>query len=55
MQSKRDEMPGVLARLSALQARFPWRFVVVALLTLLPAAWSTTRLGFRPDFSELLP
>lgn len=55
MSSKPEAIPSVLARLAALQARLPWHFVVVALLTLLPAAWSTSRLGFRPDFAELLP
>ncbi|MFZ5897153.1 MAG: efflux RND transporter permease subunit [Myxococcota bacterium] len=55
MSQKTEEMPGVLKRLAALQARFPWHFVVIALITLLPAAWSTSRLGFRPDFAELLP
>jgi predicted RND superfamily exporter protein len=55
MSSKPEAIPSVLARLAALQARLPWHFVVIALLTLIPAAWSTSRLGFRPDFAELLP
>ncbi len=55
MSSKPEAIPSLLARLAALQARLPWHFVVLALLTLVPAAWSTSRLGFRPDFAELLP
>src|SRR5664280_1424367 len=49
------EMPKALARLARMQARWPWHFIVLALLTILPAAWATLQLGFKPDFAELLP
>ncbi len=49
------EMPKVLAWLAQMQARWPWHFIALATLTLIPAAWATLQLGFKPDFSELLP
>src|SRR5260221_4713274 len=48
-------LPRWLSRLAELQARRPWLLVVIATLTLLPAAWAALRLGFKPDLSELLP
>jgi len=48
-------LPGWLAALSALQNRRPWLLVVVAALSLLPAAWFARRLELRLDLSELLP
>jgi len=49
------EMPKVLAALAGAQARHPWHFVVVACLTLLPCIWAILQIGFKPDFTELLP
>src|SRR5258705_3095751 len=48
-------LPGWLASLALLQAKRPWLLVVIAVLTLLPAAWSASRLGLKLDLSELLP
>jgi uncharacterized protein len=48
-------LPGWLALLAAVQARRPWLLVVVAALSLLPAAFFALRLDFKPDLSELLP
>src|SRR6185295_11128116 len=55
--SKDDERrtPALLAHLGDLQARRPWWFVGLALLTMLPAALAASRLGFKADFAELLP
>ncbi|MBK7583064.1 MAG: MMPL family transporter [Myxococcales bacterium] len=47
--------PTVLQRLGELQARRPWLFIAIAVVSLLPAAWSTLGLGFKSDFAELLP
>lgn len=44
-----------LVSLSQLQARRPFLVLLVALLTLIPATYFTMRLGFKPDFAELLP
>jgi predicted RND superfamily exporter protein len=49
------EMPQALARLARMQAKWPWRFIIVAILTLIPTAWATSKLGFKSEFSELLP
>src|SRR5688572_33397483 len=48
-------LPAALALLAELQARRPWLLVVIAALTLLPAALAARRLELRMDFSELLP
>jgi len=48
-------LPGWLAALSALQNRRPWLLVVIAAISLLPAAWFARHLEFKPDLSELLP
>jgi predicted RND superfamily exporter protein len=53
--SSQREFPGILQRLAALQAQRPWLFIAVAVLSMLPAAWATSRLGFKADFAELLP
>jgi uncharacterized protein len=47
--------PRILIELGRLQARYPWRFLAAALLSLLPAIWATLGLGFKADFTELLP
>ncbi len=50
--------PPLLSRLGELQSRYPWHFVALAVLTLLPALWGVFGgggLGFKPDFAELLP
>ncbi|MBK9266239.1 MAG: MMPL family transporter [Polyangiaceae bacterium] len=44
-----------LVSLSQVQARRPFTVLLIALLTLVPSLFFTLRLGFRPDFSELLP
>jgi len=51
-------VPALLAKLGELQARHPWHFLALGLLTLLPALYGILGrggLGFRPDFTELLP
>lgn len=48
-------LPAWLARLARLQSERPWLFVFVAILTLVPSLWAAKGLGFRADFSELLP
>lgn len=48
-------LPGWLGFLAGLQMRRPWLLVVLAALSLLPAAWFARRLEFKPDLSELLP
>lgn len=47
--------PRVLQKLSDLQVRRPWAFIVVAVLSLVPAIAAASGLGFRSDFAELLP
>jgi hypothetical protein len=47
--------PRLLVRLGALQAQKPLVVLLAALLSLIPAVFFATRLGFRPDFAELLP
>ncbi len=44
-----------LVSLTKLQAQRPFVVLLVALLTLIPATFFTMRLGFKPDFAELLP
>lgn len=41
--------------LGRFQARRPFLVLLLALLSLLPAGFFATKIGFRPDFSELLP
>jgi uncharacterized protein len=48
-------LPGWLAVLAELQHRRPWLLVMIAALSLLPAAWFARHLDFKPDLSELLP
>ena len=47
--------PRFLVSLAQLQARRPFLVLLVALLTLIPSTLFTLRLGFKPDFAELLP
>lgn len=47
--------PTLLQRLGELQAKRPWLFIAIAVLSLVPAAWATKGLGFKSDFAELLP
>ncbi|HSN99420.1 MAG TPA: MMPL family transporter [Candidatus Nanopelagicales bacterium] len=47
--------PRILQWLGDVQARRPWLLILVAALTLLPSGLFTARLGFKPEFSELLP
>jgi uncharacterized protein len=47
--------PKILVKLGELQAQRPWWFVWFAILSLIPAAWAAKGLGFKADFSELLP
>jgi len=52
------QIPPLLKRLGELQARYPWHFIVIALLTLIPATYAIVGaggLGFKSSFSELLP
>ena len=48
-------LPGWLAWVAKLQATRPWLLVVIAVVTMLPAAWATSRLGLKLELSELLP
>ncbi len=48
-------LPTLLALLAELQARRPWLLIVIAVLTMLPAAWASSRLDLKLDLSELLP
>jgi predicted RND superfamily exporter protein len=48
-------LPGWLAALAKLQAARPWLLVIIAVATMLPAAWATSRLGLKLELSELLP
>ncbi|TKD08428.1 efflux RND transporter permease subunit [Polyangium fumosum] len=41
--------------LGRFQARRPFLVLLLALLSLVPAGFFATKIGFRPDFSELLP
>ncbi|MDC0747187.1 efflux RND transporter permease subunit [Polyangium mundeleinium] len=41
--------------LGRFQARRPFLVLLLGLLSLLPAGFFATKIGFRPDFSELLP
>lgn len=47
--------PPPLRRLGELQAKRPWLFIVLALVSLLPAGLAARGLGFKADFAELLP
>ena len=47
--------PKFLVRLSKFQARRPFFILILALLTLIPSTFFALRLGFKPDFAELLP
>lgn len=47
--------PSPLRRLAELQAHRPWLFVLVAVLSLVPAGWAAKGIGFKSDFAELLP
>ena len=47
--------PALLVKLGRLQAERPWLFVLIAALSLIPAAFAARGLGFRADFAELLP
>jgi len=47
--------PRPLRALGRFQARRPFLVLLLALLSLLPAGFFATKIGFRPDFSELLP
>jgi predicted RND superfamily exporter protein len=49
------ELPRALAWLAAAQARWPYWFILLAILTLFPSGWATSQLKLKPDFSELLP
>lgn len=51
---ERELLP-ILRWLAKVQASHPWWFIAFAVLTLIPAAWATSRLAFKPDFAELLP
>lgn len=47
--------PKFLVNLSKVQARRPFLILLIALLTLIPSTFFALRLGFKPDFAELLP
>ncbi|MDI1451620.1 MMPL family transporter [Polyangium sp. 6x1] len=47
--------PRPLRVLGRFQARRPFLVLLLALLSLVPAGFFATKIGFRPDFSELLP
>ena len=49
------ELPRLLVWLGSLQARRPFLLLLVAFLSLLPAAWATSHLTLKPDLAELLP
>ncbi|AKT39308.1 efflux RND transporter permease subunit [Chondromyces crocatus] len=53
MEEKKS--PRILQRLGAAQASRPWLFLLIAVLSMLPTGLLATQLGFKPDFSELLP
>jgi hypothetical protein len=52
---KERSLPRILARLAALQASRPVVLLLAALLSLIPAGAFALKLGFKPDFAELLP
>ena len=52
---KERPTPRVLVRLGELQARKPWLFVLIAVLSVIPAGIASAGLGFKADFAELLP
>lgn len=54
-EERERRLPRVLSWLATLQATRPWLLVVIAVLTLIPTALATSQLGFKADFSELLP
>ena len=47
--------PRLLLWLGQLQTRRPWLLLLVALLTMIPAAWAASGLTLKSDFAELLP
>ncbi|MDI3290597.1 MMPL family transporter [Polyangium sp. 15x6] len=47
--------PRPLRALGRFQARRPFLVLLFALLSLVPTGFFATKIGFRPDFSELLP
>ncbi len=47
--------PRLLRVLGRIQARRPFLVLLFALLSLVPTGYFATRIGFRPDFAELLP
>jgi uncharacterized protein len=49
------ELPRFLAWLGRLQAQRPFLLLLVAVLSLLPAAYATLQLTLKPDLAELLP
>ncbi len=55
MPANERRLPALLAWLADVQARRPVVLIVLAVLTLLPTGWATSRLGLKPDFAELLP
>src|ERR1041384_6502902 len=48
-------LPRWLETLALLQARRPWLLVILAVLTMVPAALATSKLALKLDLSELLP
>ncbi len=51
-----DQSPSrQIVALARVQARRPFLILLIALLTLIPSTIFTLRLGFKPDFAELLP
>lgn len=44
-----------LVSLAQVQSRRPFLVLLIALVTLIPSLFFTLRLGFKPDFAELLP
>jgi uncharacterized protein len=54
-EERERRLPAVLSRLADLQASRPWLLIALAVLTLIPAAFASSQLGFKADFAELLP
>jgi uncharacterized protein len=50
-----ERTPSILVKLGRLQAQRPWLLVLIAVLSILPTAWSASKLKLKTDFSELLP
>lgn len=55
MSDPEKRLTPLFAALAKKQAESPWLFVIVALLTLIPAAWAASGLKLKQDFAELLP